>query len=284
MTRPQQFRIRISVVCAVLVSTLILPATSAQQPPADQSLHLSKTPIQSELSAVERQSLKDITLTPREIGLYSERLLDYRLSLLGVGRVNLLSESELAIYLSGVIEPVYALVRPGEVPVAPLVTLIKCDSPAVFILPDGRLFVTRKMISWSKTQGALFALMAHELSHLERGHLLRAPALLKLRGLALEDMNDAAFADFASRPFSAEEELVADRQALHWMRKGNYPPEQFLEYIDKLAKHQRALGKLKLDEKTVWDGGHLEPERRLGILRKEMETLQTDQLQPDKID
>jgi predicted Zn-dependent protease len=106
--------------------------------------------------------------------------------------------------------------------------------PNAVSFPGGKLVVAREMLDQAGCEAALVCVLGHELSHLDRGHLLRR---MKQRKLAQDRLSKSAeftpdkFLDQMSvmhslmrRPFGPEEELDADQDGIAWAYRAGYDP------------------------------------------------------------
>jgi len=132
-------------------------------------------------------------------------------------------------------------------------TVYVVDSPAVDArsFPGGTLFFFKGLLSFAENEAALVGIVGHELSHLDRGHLL----LPLKRARALErtfENGDAAFdpqAFFAQgttmmrlvgRPFHPEDEADADRDGAEWAYRADYDPREMAALFFRLHERDRS--------------------------------------------
>lgn len=124
------------------------------------------------------------------------------------------------------------------------------DSPAVDArsFPGGTLFFFKGLLSFAENEAALVGIVGHELSHLDRGHLL----LPLKRGRALERTFENNSSEFdprtffsrgtmmmrlVGRPFRPEDEAAADRDGAGWAYRAGYDPREMAALFQRL--HQR---------------------------------------------
>lgn len=120
------------------------------------------------------------------------------------------------------------------------VAVANLDIPEAYCLPGGRVFVTQGMLQACTCEAALMGVLGHELSHLDRGHLLRR---MKQWKLAQEQFAqpaagftpDKLFSSLGTmqqlfrRPFGPQEELDADTDGITWTYRAGYDPRVLTE-------------------------------------------------------
>jgi predicted Zn-dependent protease len=132
------------------------------------------------------------------------------------------------------------------------------DSPKVDAraMPGGALFFFRGLLDAAESEAALVGIVGHELSHLDRGHLLLPLRRQKLMsGEAWPDdtgrksgkstpHQPAAVADFfagvsalrvVARPFHPEDEAEADADGAAWAYASGYDPRETARLWERLA-------------------------------------------------
>jgi len=129
------------------------------------------------------------------------------------------------------------------------VTIYVVDSPAVDArsFPGGTLFFFKGLLSFAENEAALVGIVGHELSHLDRGHLL--VPLKRARALARTLESGPAFDPetffsqgttlmrLAGRAFRPEDEAQADRDGAEWAYRAGYDPREMAALF--LRLHQR---------------------------------------------
>ncbi|MBW3596065.1 MAG: M48 family metallopeptidase [Planctomycetes bacterium] len=132
-------------------------------------------------------------------------------------------------------------------------TIYVVDSPTTDArtFPGGTLFFFRGMLDFCENEAALVGVVGHELSHLDRGHLLLPLRRSKFAQTAFG--GQGAFSPeefFASagtmmrmftRPFRPEDEAEADLDGATWTYRAGYDPREMGKLF--LAMHRRDAGK-----------------------------------------
>jgi len=108
-------------------------------------------------------------------------------------------------------------------------------SPNAYALPGGHLIVAREMLDQAGSEAAMVCVIGHELSHLDRGHLLRRSKQWKLaQEQFTKPPTDFSFDKMMSKfgqmqelfrlPFNPEQEAEADRDGITWAYHAGYDP------------------------------------------------------------
>ena len=179
------------------------------------------------LAKVEVSSDEEQRLGQQGIDELKQRLAAKKETLVERGR-----DAEYLQRLAGVIQPQMqqaARYRKLRIYVASLQT------PEAYTLPGGRLIVSRGMLEASGCEAALVGVLGHELSHLDRGHLLRRAKQWKLAHKQFSQpaagfTPDRFFSTMGTmqqlfrRPFGPAEELDADTDGITWTYRAGYDP------------------------------------------------------------
>jgi predicted Zn-dependent protease len=118
------------------------------------------------------------------------------------------------------------------------VSCIESDSSDAFSIPGGRILVTKGLLTRAPSEAAVVGVLAHELSHLDRGHQLIP---LKQSQLARQPLNfqDSMFlVSLVARPFRPEQESEADRDATAWMMAAGYEPRELAKLLMQWDRQQ----------------------------------------------
>jgi predicted Zn-dependent protease len=116
-------------------------------------------------------------------------------------------------------------------------------SPNAYALPGGHLIVAREMLEQAGCEAALVCVIGHELSHLDRGHLLRRAKQWKLaQEQFTKPPTEFSFDKMMGRfsqmqqlfrlPFNAEQEAEADRDGITWAYRAGYDPRAVEQVYD----------------------------------------------------
>ncbi|MFO0914996.1 MAG: M48 family metallopeptidase [Pirellulales bacterium] len=154
-------------------------------------------------------------------------------------------------YLEKLVETVRPLTanpdRYGQIKIY-LIDTPKVDARA---FPGGTLFFTRGLLDECGSEAALIGLIGHELSHLDRGHVL-----VPLKRARLMQQAPAGFANgfqngfnpdqffgnamttmrMMGRPFRPEDEAEADRDGVAWAIEAGYDPLEMAKVFARAAQ------------------------------------------------
>jgi predicted Zn-dependent protease len=122
----------------------------------------------------------------------------------------------------------------------------RCDARS---LSGGTLIFFRGMLDNVENEAALVGVIGHELSHLDRNHLVVNLRRMKLARQKLSEKGDfsperfmaagAAMARLWSRPFRPEDEQAADLDGARWAYKADYDPREMLRVIAKIGEVEK---------------------------------------------
>ncbi len=143
-------------------------------------------------------------------------------------------------YLNQLIETIQPLMKHARKYSSIRVSLIDVPEADAFSIPGGELLFTRGLLETGGSEAALVGVVAHELSHLDRGHqLLRLKQQQMLRQST--DMRQMFQSSMGlMRPFHPELETQADDDALRWMIATDYDARELAELLTSWDQRQNA--------------------------------------------
>jgi Zn-dependent protease with chaperone function len=110
-----------------------------------------------------------------------------------------------------------------------------------FALPGGIMVVTDEIITLSKNDNEIIAVLAHELGHVKQRHAFRQSLQGVLAGLILaavtgdvSSVGSGLPAALMQMSYSREHELEADGFALSALQKACLPPKAFADILQRL--------------------------------------------------
>lgn len=122
----------------------------------------------------------------------------------------------------------------------------KCGLPNAFALPNGTVVLTDELTEVVEGDDEIYAVLAHEIGHVEHRHTARLAIESSTVGLIvsvlLGDASQMAGiaasvpAVYANASFSREHEEEADTFALHYMQRFGLDPEAFARALEHLSK------------------------------------------------
>lgn len=138
----------------------------------------------------------------------------------------------------------------AERPLPFQVRVVQEERPNAFSLPGGIVYMTTGMVSFCRSDAELAAVLAHELVHADRGHVILQVARnrkLTLVALALAiaskgqagvllagNLAQVSIMNSYSRDFEEE----ADRMGLEILYKGGYPPSGMVTMLERLRQER----------------------------------------------
>jgi predicted Zn-dependent protease len=156
------------------------------------------------------------------------------------------------------------------------VWVVESETTDAHSFPGGWITVTSGLLDFAESEAAIVGVLAHELSHIDRGHQLELPRRLRLAEQTFtatpaqaEDWLETGklFASYFARPFRPEQEIEADADAVKWMVESGYDAWELAHLF---AKWQQRDGAKAAMRPTFLRTHPLHVERRDAV-RREME-------------
>jgi WD40 repeat protein len=199
-------------------------------------------------------------------------------------KVHVIHDDELAAYLNHIVNRVLAQLPPTQLHFR--VTLIDVPEVNAFTLSGGRIYVTRKMVAFARSEDELADLLSHEMGHAlsHQEAIDKTRELRELLGVtSVGDRKDIAdkinrLIDNAARnpkvfeKARGEEEphqYQADQIALYAMANAGYSPLSFADFFDRTAQTRGKTGSWMSD----FFGQTSPNEKRLREIRKSIDDL-----------
>jgi predicted Zn-dependent protease len=190
--------------------------------------------------------LDKVKLTWKEEQTYGDAQLEALARDLARRRITLSEKGKEAQYVGRLIAAIGPLMRQHDRYQDLHVYIADTDITDAYTFAGGHVIVSRGMLDVVGCEAALVCVLGHELSHLDRGHLVRQPKQVKLAQESLKpDERKFTFEDFLAktramkglfrRPFGPEEELDADRDGITWAYQLGYDPRTLGDLFDHLA-------------------------------------------------
>lgn len=193
----------------------------------------------------EEKSLADVKIPLNEEREFGEPQIEAYLALLREQGFRVIRKGKDVEYLKRLVETIRPLMTNAKR--YPKIAVYVVDSPRVDArsFPGGTLFFHKGLLSFAENEAALVGIVGHELSHLDRGHLLVPLKRGKLMQRTFE--NGAGGFDpqkfFAmgttmmrlmSRPFRPEDEAAADRDGAAWAYQAGYDSREMARLFYRL--------------------------------------------------
>jgi predicted Zn-dependent protease len=204
----------------------------------------------------DQQRLGAIEISPKLERKYGTSALRAYLDHLKRQGIRVVSRGKDVDYVRDVIETIRPLMSNPQRYPSIQVYLAKSSECETRVLPGGSLVMFEGMLETAENEAALVGMVGHELSHLDRGHLL---ADLRRVRLAEETFSGrpgpespGEFFDAGTllmrlwtRPFRPEHEAEADRDGARWAYLAGYDPRElaamFLRARDRADRPRLAL-------------------------------------------
>ena len=153
-------------------------------------------------------------------------------------------------YLRDLVETIRPLMTNGKH--YPKLQLYVVQSPdcEARTFPGGTILFFRGLLELGGSEAAVAGIVGHELSHLDRGHLLKRARRVKLAQQAFMGNGGAfspqrfmeagtQFAQLWTRPFSPEDEAVADGDGARWAYQAGYDPREMAKLFLQVGQKQK---------------------------------------------
>ncbi|MFC1699639.1 M48 family metalloprotease [Candidatus Omnitrophota bacterium] len=150
-------------------------------------------------------------------------------------------------------------------------TVIEEDSANAFALPGGYVYVFDELIEKTETDDEISAILAHEIAHIVARHSIKRLqaslgyqivsilALVASKDPRFKRGSDLAF-DQIMRGYSRDDELLADKLSVRYLRKAGFNPEAVLGLLNKLKQFEKEGPRMPLVPNYVRTHPYL-PER-----------------------
>lgn len=199
-------------------------------------------------SPEEDQALEEINISIREEREYGQPQVEAFLAQLKEQELRVIRKGKEVDYLKKLVETIRPFMKNGKR--YDKVTIYVVDSPRVDArsFPGGTLFFFKGLLTSAGSEAALVGIVGHELSHLDRGHLLLPLKRGKVMQRTLSDGAQAfdpqkffatgnSLMRLMGRPFRPEDESAADRDGAAWAYRAGYDPREMAGLFGRL--HQR---------------------------------------------
>jgi predicted Zn-dependent protease len=198
-------------------------------------------------SEAELKAIENVEIDPREERQFGDASCDAYLESLRRQRVRIVTRGNDVEYLEKLVEQIRPQLEHGERYRRVRVYCADTNETDARAFPGGSIVVMRGRVEFAECEAALVGILGHELSHIDHGHQLRQLRAMKLAqgGWEANGANDRATTygmpanvmlmtkQFA-RPFRAEDEAAADRDAAKWMLALGYDPLELADMFRRM--------------------------------------------------
>lgn len=195
---------------------------------------------------------------------------------------HVIQSEELNSYLSGIAQRLLAQMPPTQLKFR----IVLVDLPVVnaFTMPGARVYVTRKLVAFVRSEDELAAVLGHELGHALTHQPAADTSKLFHEVLGVSKVSDRAdiflkynqMIDNIARKrlqFNAEEDrqeqLVADSYGLYALTRAGYSPEAMADFWDRRAQTEGKTGNWLTD----FFGGTTPSQQRLRQMRESIPSM-----------
>jgi predicted Zn-dependent protease len=183
--------------------------------------------------AIDERALAKVEVSVEEESKLGKQALEAFRQQLSAQKIELVTRGKDVEYLTRLVE----LVRPRMTQANRYrklhVYCMETDDPAAYSFPGGHILFSRGLVEAAQCEAGLVVTAGHELSHLDRGHLLRRTRQWKLAQQSLDGGQPSPekmlqmmslMPRLFERPFGPDEELDADRDGITWAYELGYDP------------------------------------------------------------
>ena len=241
-----------------LITTVLLIGTvelQAQQPPLANkfpfSFDVSGNPQKmfdamfGPSTAAEENQLAAVKVTFADERLLGQQVLDAYLANLKLRKLRVFRKGRDVDYLQKLVGTLHPLMNNAKR--YQQIAVYVVDSPEVDAraVPGGTLLFSKGLLGFAQSEAALIGIVGHELSHLDREHLLIPVKRAKLLQAQPVGQNGAfdlqkfftsgtMMMRLLGRPFRPEDESAADRDGAEWAFKAGYDPREMADLFARL--------------------------------------------------
>lgn len=184
-----------------------------------------------DMTPEQMAALEKVKISPREETQFGNEVLkNYEVSLKG-RKQSLTRAGQDVAYLKALVKDVQPQMKNATRYKQMDVAVVVTDEVDAYSIPGGHLLFTQGLLANVKSEAELVGVIAHELSHLDRGHQL----LTLKQSKSQPQWNDprAAMGWMATmfKPFRPEFEAQADADAVRWMLATGYDARQLAQLL-----------------------------------------------------
>lgn len=231
----------------------------------------------------EEEALKAVKISFTDERAFGQKILDAYLAELKLKKLPVVRKGRDVEYLQSLVATIHPLMTNAKRYQHITIYVVHSDEVDARAIAGGHLFFTRGLLNFARSEAALVGVVGHELSHLDREHLLvplkRTKILQKTQFAPAGNFDPEKFMQSGTtlmrimgRPFRPEDEAAADRDGAQWAYKAGYDPREIANLFERLH--------LKNQDQKVPLGNffrtHPYNEDRCAAIHAQFETLQKD--------
>ena len=185
----------------------------------------------SELTPQQMAELERVPIAPREEADFGNQVLKNYEASLRAQNQTLTRQGGDVTYLSALVQRIRPLMPKARRYPKIDVGLVETENIDAYSVPGGHLIFTSGLMNNVESEAELVGVIAHELSHLDRGHQLLMLKQLKTTGRISDLRSGMLWVSIMAKPFRPEFESQADADAVKWMAAAGYDPRQLAKLL-----------------------------------------------------
>jgi beta-barrel assembly-enhancing protease len=200
-------------------------------------------------SKEDREKLESIDVSIAEERKLGKQMVDAYLQRMKAKGVYPLTSGRDVKYLQGLAKVVKPLMKNGNRYSSIRIVVLKTREFEARSFPGGTLAFSQGLLDRVESEATVIAIVAHELSHLDRGHQLLPIRRMKLmkqmtrnHGLTFSPdafMSTGPLLMRLWRPFRPEDEAAADQDAVKWTYQADYDPRALARMFQQFDEEQQ---------------------------------------------
>ncbi len=191
-----------------------------------------------ELTPEQMSELERIPVSAKEESQYGNQVLnDYEVSLKSRD-LGLIRRGTEVDYLQALVQTIRPLMTNAKRYNRIDVVLTEGDDIDAYSIPGGHLVFTGGLLRDVQSEAELIGVVAHELSHLDRGHQLLPLKQSKSLGKPMDFRSGMNWMATFLKPFRPEFESQADADAVRWMIAAGYDPRELANLLERWSQQQ----------------------------------------------
>ena len=198
-------------------------------------------PMFGKLSPEQLAKLEQFKISFADENQFGQHILDAYLQQLEQSKIAVSQQGKDATYLRQLLKVLKPRMRNANRYKQLDVRVIENESADAFSIPGGRLLVTRGLLESANSEAAVVGVLAHELSHLDRGHQLIPLKQSKLVNQPLDFQDRMMWIGLTARPNRPEQESDADDDATRWMMEAGYDPRELAKLLSSWDQQQNQV-------------------------------------------
>jgi len=184
-----------------------------------------------EMTEEQRAKLAAIEISKKEEDEYGRKVIDQFAEFVAGRDIKIITAGQDIDYLKALADAIKPLMKNAKRYPKIDIRVVDTSEADAYSVPGGHLIFTTGLLESAGSEAALVGVVGHELAHLDRGHQLfplkQSKALKQINNFQDGMMLGALMA----RPFRPEQETEADSDAVQWIMKLGYDPEELASLL-----------------------------------------------------